>query len=197
MKLKPEQYLAISQLVLGACILLCLAIIPHYFFSFDQGGVSNYGTKLATVAPYSLGFGVAALGTLMASFSLPANVPRRTVMRFGLLGLSLLYGLALVSTFQYKLNASHRHLHEQLAVALFLGMLLGALWLRFVALKEDVSIRRAFILFAVGFLAAVLTFFGPLHMLFSSQITCGASFGYMLTHGVKTLTTNLTPAAMP
>jgi hypothetical protein len=188
MKFQPEHYLAFSQLVLGTCILLCLAITPHYFFSFDQGGISNYGTEPATVALYSLGFGIAALGTLLVNFSLPANVPRRTVMRLGLLGLGLLYGLALVSTFQYKLNASHRQLHEQLAVALFLGMLLVALWLRFVALKEDIIIRRAFGLFATGFLVAVLTFFGPLHVLFSSQIICGFSFGYMLTHGIKKLT---------
>lgn len=186
MRIRPDQYIAVSQLVLGLCLFICLLLIPRYFFSLDQGGVSNYGTEDRTIGLYTIGFGVAAIGTLFASLKLPVHTPRLAFVRLELLLLSVLYATSLLSTYQYKLNDGFRLLHEQAAIALFVGMLLVTVWLRFV-FANDSKTRRAFIIFCVGFLAAALTLSGFLHVLFTAQLISGISFAYILVRGVSIL----------
>ena len=186
MSLRPERYVAVSQIALGLCLFICLLLTPHYFFSLDQGGVSNYGTENRTIGLFTLGFSLAAIGSLLAGIKIPVHGPKQVIMRLGLLLLSALYGLNLLTTYQYKLNSSSKRLHHQAAVALFIGMLLIVIWLRVVCAK-DRKAKLAFIVFGIGFLASTVTFFGFLHVLFTAQLICGISFAYMLIRCVSLL----------
>jgi hypothetical protein len=183
---KPQTYFAVGQVVLALCLFTCLAIIPSYFFSFDQGGVSNYGTEPRTTGLFVLGFGVATLCTFLAGRTLPQKTKRRNQLQLGLYVLACLYLLVMLTTFSYKLNETFRELHGYASIALFVGMLVGALWLRFVAVRDSPG-RWAFVVFCVSLGAGVLTVLGVLHLLFTVQLVCGMAFGYMLTHGIAAL----------
>ncbi len=184
--LRPHHYFAIGQIALGLSLLLCLVIIPRYFFRLDQGGVSNYGTEQQTVWLFVFGFGAAALGALLAAARLPTGVVHRRRLQFELVVLAVLYLAVLFSTFSYKDNEAYRQLHVQAALVLFVWMLTSALWLRFVVVR-DVIMKRLFIVLAVGFVLSGLTFLGYLHVLFTAQLVSGIAFGYMMTHGMKVL----------
>lgn len=178
--IRPETYIAAGQIGLGLCLLGCLVIIPDYLFRFNQGGISNYGTEARTQYLFVLGFASVTLGTLLAAFSFKSR------LRVSLIVLALLYALVMLSTFSYKLDDSLKQLHVQTAVALFVGMLFFALWLRVVAVK-DAATRRAFLVLCAGIIANGLTLIGVLHIIFVAEVVSGAAFGYMLVHGVAVL----------
>lgn len=184
---RPERYVAAGQIVLAICLVICTVLLPQYFFSWDQGGVSNYGTRAQTEALYAIGFGGAGLGAVLATAALPMSTTRRTVLRVLLLLLASLYALVLFSTFGYKMDNSLRLFHEHAAQALLFGGLILASYLRSV-LRADVLIRKVFVVLCAGALLAVLTLLGWLHLLFTAQVVCGASFAYILTRGVALLT---------
>lgn len=183
---KPELYFALGQILLGLCFLVCLLIIPGYFFARDQGGVSNYGTDPRTQGLFVAGFALATLGTVVSAYTLPANTRRKLHVQLGLYVLAAFYVAVLLSTFSYKLSDSLRDLHLRAAIALFAVMFQEALWLRFVAVK-DTAIKRAFVIFCVSIVTGLLTLFGYLHILFTFQIVAGVAFGYMATHGIALL----------
>lgn len=171
-------------MLLGLCLLVCILIIPGYFFSLNQGGLSNYGTEDKTVWLFIAGFGAASLGTLLAALTLPRSVTWLWQWRVGLLVLAGLYLAVMLTTFSYKDNESLRQLHEQAALALFAAMLAEALWLRFSATKDPL-IKPLFNVFIIGFVLAGLTFAGLLHVLLSAQLLCGVAFGYVVVRGLR------------
>jgi hypothetical protein len=192
-KIKAEWYIAAGQVVLALCLLVCLIRIPHYFFSFDQGGVSNFGTEPATRWLFTLGFAGATLSTVLGDLMLPRSIRYRRQLRVGLYSLAGLYLAVLFSTFSYKVSNQLRDLHQYTAISLFLGMLTLACWLR-VKLATDPPIRRAFIVFCWAFAAGTVTVLGLAYVLFDAEVVCGAAFGYLLVRGVSVLQDNPTKA---
>ncbi len=75
-------------------------------------------------------------------------------------------------------------LHELAALALLMAMLAGAVWIRFEGIL-DTRLKLAFLFFCLGFIIGLLTLTGLIHLLFTSQIICGASFAYMLTYKIR------------
>ena len=177
--MNPRGYFLLGQTILGACLVVCLMLIPGYFFSHDQGGVSNYGTDERTIALFTIGFTAAAAGSLLAGLSLPSSFLQRRRKQLGLFLLALFYTAVLVSTFSYKVSDSLRSIHEYSALALFGVMLAQALWLALKVNPRDSRTRRALTIFLAAFVAGLLTVFGPLHILFTVQIVCGVTFGYI------------------
>ncbi|MBC7708123.1 hypothetical protein H7Y63_02790 [Polaromonas sp.] len=178
MRFKAYQYLGVSQLIFGLCLLGCFILIPHYFLDSNQGGISNYGTEAQTSALFILGFGSAALGSLVAAIKLGRSVGFSSSLYW----LALSYLFVLVSTFTYKQNTSQRALHELSAVVLLFAMLLVVFKLRKIT-RHDVRAKIALIIFMVGFLLGCITSTDIIHMLFTAEVLCALSFGYLLTRG--------------
>lgn len=187
MNRRPDWYIVAGQSILGLCLLVCLVLVPHYFFSRNQGGVSNYGTDPHTRLLFVAGFGAAALGTFLAALALHSSSAASKRFRASLFGISLLYLLVMASTFPYKISPAYRHLHEQAAVTLFAGMLAIVVWLLFTTTRDS-KVNLALALFFLGFITAALTQAGLVHLLFTAQVVCGFSFGYLLKHGVASHT---------
>lgn len=187
-RLQPHLLYAGGQIILGVCLLACLIVVPRYLFSFDQGGVSNYGTESQTKWLFTAGFSAATIGTLSAAIALPRSSTRRLQLRLILIMLAVLYLFVMMSTFSYKLNPSLRQLHEQAAFVLFGGMLFTTIWLRFVALK-DAYTNQVFKFFCASLVLGVLNFLGVLHVLFVIEVAGGIAFAILLTHGLRSLTT--------
>ncbi len=165
-------------------MLLCLILLPHYFFSSNQGGISNYGTEDRTQFIYILGFGTASLFTLIGSYKLSSKTSRIYSLQLALGLLSLIYFVVLLSTFSYKLTSFNKQLHGLAALALFIAMLAGSLWIRFKGYMDS-KLKLAFAIFCLGFIIGLLTLVEFVHLLFTSQIICGACFGFMLTHKLR------------
>lgn len=182
--LQPHHIFAAGQIALGLCLLACLVVLPRYFFSFDQGGISNYGTEPQTKWLFVAGFSAAALGTFMAALALPRHAKRRLQLQLILIILAALYFLVMISTFSYKLSLSRQNLHELAAFALFVYMLLICLWLRFMAVKDNYT-NQLFVLFFASLVLGVLNFFGVLHILFAIEVAGGIAFALLLTHGLR------------
>lgn len=180
MTLSSKQHVAFGQIALGLSLFICLLLVPHYLLATNQGGVSNYGTNNTTRILFVFGFGAAALGMFVGATKLPAGPKYARGMKLSMYMLSVLYVLVLLSTFSYKSGAFEKQLHELSALVLFIVMLYQAVQIRFMS-ADDRRLQIAFIIFCAGWLAGILTAFEVLHVLFTAQILCGVSFGYMLT----------------
>jgi hypothetical protein len=159
--------------------------VPRYFFSLNQGGISNYGTEPQTKWLYAAGFSGATIGTMLAAIVLPKATKRRLQLRFILLILSALYLVVMVSTFSYKLSPSFQQFHELSALVLFISMLLTSLWLRFIAVKNS-YINRLFIFLCICMALGVLNYLEVLHILFVIEVVTGVIFALQLTHWLQT-----------
>lgn len=180
--MKSHTWFALGQILLGACLGYCLYLIPRYFFSLDQGGVSNYGTDLDTKWIFTAGFAAAALSTFLAAVTAKGNA----ALKFALVILAVMYAGVLATTFGYKISDNLYSLHLYVSTALFVVMLIIALWLRFFAIKDTFT-NVAFAIFLLGIIAGALTLAGVLHILFAVQLVCGIAFAFMLTHAIKKL----------
>ncbi|MGB4758478.1 MAG: hypothetical protein WBP26_00295 [Candidatus Saccharimonadales bacterium] len=179
--MKSQTWFALGQIILGACLAYCLYLIPRYFFSLDQGGVSNYGTLDDTKWVFTAGFAAAAIGALFASITAKGN----STLKFALFVLAVMYAAMLATTFSYKLNDSLNDLHQYTSITLFVVMFIIALWLQFTA--KDSFTKICFAILLLGLIAGALTLAGVIHVLFSVQIVCGVAFAFMITHGIKKL----------
>lgn len=175
----PLRLLLIAQICLLTCLAVCILLIPHFLFEANEGGVSNYGTYARTVVPYSLGFGICGLFTILAALHCPSTHALRPL----LITLGLLYLFVLFSTYPYKQRPFYDTLHH-IAGMLLVGYTLAmGTWL---ALFKVPSVRSR-LLFAVqlcGFLLALLTVTGTLHLLFIAELLENTAFGAVLLSSV-------------
>jgi hypothetical protein len=175
-----------SQLALLASLLICTALMPRFLFSRNMGGVSNYGTHLETVLPYTLG---AVLGTwwLWQSAADLRAVPGAdrlvTVMRV----VSLCLTVNLATTYTYRSGPVQATVHSWTAIALALAEFFGGiLLLRSIAGAPGTAWRAwAYLLLATGFCCLVLTYLGRLHVLFVAEVTTAGAFGLTLVRAVR------------
>jgi hypothetical protein len=179
----PVRLLLIAQLCLFACLLLCVLLIPHFLFESNEGGVSNYGTYAKTIIPYTLGFGVCGLLTLRAAVLYPGgNTVRRMLIILG-----ILYLLVLCSTYPYKLDTLYDNLHQAVGTALVLYTVLLGAWL-LVFKAHSVVTLMLFTAQLIGFLLAVCTFFGLIHVLFIAELLESTAFGALLVTVMEQIT---------
>lgn len=171
----PKQLLLVAQLCLLLSLAVCVLLIPHFLFDSNEGGVSNYGTYTKTIIPYSVGFSICGLVTVRAAFLYPRSNRMRPLLAI----LGLLYILVLLSTYPYKQGALFNSLHHILSALLVLYALGYGTWL---ALFRTHSIRTRLLYAAQlsGFLLALLTFLGSMHLLFIGEFLENTSFGGVL-----------------
>jgi len=179
MIIKRDQILALSQIVFGVNILICILLIPRYFLDLDQGGVSNYGTEPFTNLLFTIGFLSAALGALYATtyYRLSRS------LKIGVTALSLSYLLVMLSTYAYKDNDSLESWHHLAALTLINTMIINLILLRKQLLRAF-EMKLACFMFVVGLSLGIMTGKGIATQLLSSQLLCGISFGYILCRTV-------------
>lgn len=180
----PAGYFAAGQIILATCLVICTVLAPGYFFSTNQGGISNYGTNNQTVGLFITGFTAAAVGAVAAASRLRAATMQLRQLRNYLFILAILYILVMLSTFSYKQNDDYRQLHEHVSLALFAYMAFMAVRLRLQS-GADRHIAAAFGIFLLGLLLGLATLLGPLHTLFTAQVVSAAAFGYMVSRRLK------------
>lgn len=190
---QSTRLLLLGQLSLFICLCICVALIPHFLFEPDEGGTSNYGTYVKTIIPYTIGFGICAICSIRAAYSLPKSLPSRKILSQMLVILGILYLLALLSTYPYKLNITFGNIHKYVSTSLVVYSLATGIWLVLTKTRHRVEILLLCTQ-AIGFLLGALTYFGTLHTLFIAESLESVAFGALLVSGMHTLTSQHQPS---
>lgn len=178
----PVRVLLVAQLCLFVCLLLCVLLIPHFLFESNEGGVSNYGTFVKTVIPYTLGFGICGVLTIRAAILVP-----KQRLRLLLIILGALYLFVLLSTYLYKHSVFLDDLHHGAGGLLVLYTVAFGVWLSTFKARSTVTLLLLAVQL-IGFLLAVLTFIGVLHVLFIAELLESLAFGALLVVAVPRFT---------
>lgn len=176
--------LQIAQLALLIGLVVCLVLLPRFLFETNEGGISNYGTYARTVVPFTLGFGLCGVFTIMAAWSLPRQTLKYRWLKGALLVSGLLYFLVMVSTYPYKLGHGFDALHVYAGVALVLWDMAFGSWLALILEHNWVNVALLVVQY-IGFTLALLTYLGPLHTLFIAECLTSAAFGTLLVRSVR------------
>lgn len=169
-----------SQLALVLTLALCLPLMPHFLFSTNMGGISNYGVHARTVVPYTAGITVSSLLLALAGRRLSRDGHRGLALICSTTG--VLFAINVLSTYPYKLGPTWGLVHSVCAILLAVAELAGALAVA--RLVDDRTSYAALAVTVAAFLVMTLSFFGTLHVLFAAEVLTGCAFGFLLVHGV-------------
>src|ERR1022692_3422431 len=98
---KVTKLLVLSQVTLMAPIILCVAIMPHFLFESNEGGMSNYGVHASTIVFYTLALLLSAIFLILASRALGQARDYQLIKTvFVITACSLL--LVLITTYPYQ-----------------------------------------------------------------------------------------------
>lgn len=184
---RSAKLLLTSQLLLFAAIAVCTILMPQFFWSTDQGGMSNYGLHSRTLVPFLIGFGGCALFTCAAAVTLPKTMPHLRAVQASLWLIGL-FGLVLaITTFTYKLSPLLNTFHVRgaqilAAVEGFVGTWY-ALWL----VKNHLN-YIGYAILCVGLVLGILTVIGSVHLLFTAEFLASLGFGIVAVHTIHILT---------
>jgi hypothetical protein len=176
-----------SQLSLGLFLLVCIVLIPHFLFTSNEGGVSNYGTYALTIIPYTLAFGLGGLLMIWAAHILPKKLRERRTFQWVIAGVGWLYLLALESTYAYQVNTVFDNIHVTVGALLFTAQVVSAVWLGRTFVNDRLQ-TALLVAELVGFCLLVITFVGYLHILLVAELVAGACFGALLIRSLKSST---------
>ena len=166
----------ISQIVLSGLLVLCSAIAPSVVSS--DGGVSNFGNRLATVVPYTLSFSLCFLFLSLAAAALAKVLPAQQWYALALAGVAVLDLLVLVSTYPRHINLLYSEVHDDLGIALFAYEFVLSIWLSVRGWGRQAAVF--FLIEAGGSLVGLLSILKVVHLLYYGQMVGGIGFGLLL-----------------
>ena len=170
-----------GQVGLALSVGACVALHPGFVLKANEGGLSNYGIHLKTALPYTTGFVAAAGSSLWAArvVTRATSVARR--LRVVLLAYGVLMTLTMLSTYVYSLDATWKNVHVAVGVIGAVFEVVATWWMSQVTPR----LTPVFVVQAVGFAVAALTFAGAWHLLFASQVVTGAAFALALVRTTR------------
>lgn len=180
------RYTIYSQVVLALSLIICTIISPHFLFSSNEGGVSNYAVHAATIVPTTLGF----LGCALLLVTAARHLARDSYSARFAPWLKLAaagYALVLLSSYPYKLNGFFDKTHVYISLAFAVFLLIATVRLvRYNHLDKLGVLAMTLVL--GGFALGIATLANATHVLFMSQTLIGFGFGMTLIHTVRLLT---------
>ena len=175
---KVTKLLVLSQVTLMAPIILCVAIMPHFLFESNEGGMSNYGVHASTIVFYTLALLLSAIFLILASRALGQARDYQLIKTvFVITACSLL--LVLITTYPYQHSSTFSNIHTAANIWIFCFETLAGCWVAFIFWRTTTSILLILVQL-LAFILLVLTFLGVIHLLFVAQILTMVSFGLLL-----------------
>ena len=145
-----------------------VALHPGYVLARHEGGISEYGVHLKTALLYTLAWAVLALGNMRAARACRGRGVHSEKVRTLLLSYCVATFFVLISTYFYSLDAVLKYIHYGFGAVLVVFMSAAAYWLY--RQLTDVSWARAALwVQLLGSTAALLSFAGVFHVLFSAE----------------------------
>ncbi|HEY3376744.1 MAG TPA: hypothetical protein VGL77_04550 [Armatimonadota bacterium] len=181
------RYFLAGQLGFWALLLVCVLLLPQGLLA--NHGFTYYGKYALTLAPYRLAFIVSGLGTLLASFYLPAQRPFRVLAWAFRLMAPLLYALVVTTAAD---NWALGLIHVKFGETLFLLQTALAAWLA-LFLCPDRRNRVLLLLLVLGGLASIITLNDILPYLIEAQILFQLAFGLLVLQSLAKLGNRAAP----
>jgi hypothetical protein len=186
MKSRAVVLVACGQFSLLAFLIVCVALHPGFVLKANEGGLSNYGIHQKTVAAYTLALGAPALLSYLAAHLVTNSEATTHHFRQLLISYSGIALLTLLSTYSYSLNTALRDLHIVIGSVLIVFETVASVWMYRLLGNTRWNLQLLGVQL-LGFVLAVLTLVGVLHVLFITQVlTCGA-FAILLVRTAKIL----------
>jgi hypothetical protein len=176
----------LSQLTFFGGIFVCVVLQPHYLFSADEGGISNYGVHLRTAVPYSIALGGTALLVGLTARVTPVVTREGRRVAAGLWAFSILLVCVLATTYPYQHGTALKDLHIVVG-GLAVGFEVAAATWAATTILGSVGDRAALIVEFAGGVLAACTLAGLAHLLFVSQLVTSVAFGFLLVRAAVRL----------
>jgi hypothetical protein len=190
MKSRAVALVTYGQLLLALFLALCVALHPGFVLKADEGGMSNYGIHAETVTSYTLALGLPMLFSYLAARLFQDEMDSVIQFRLLLQVYAWLLFLTLVSTYVYSLNTALRDVHIVIGAALAIFQVMASVWMyQLVRRRVDGGLLMIEL---VGFVLAVLTIAGVLHVLFLTQVLTSGAFAVLLVRSALKLNASLT-----
>lgn len=181
------RYARLSQILLLAGTLLSVALRPEFFFSLDQGGVSNYGVMPLTIFPYTLAMLGCGYFMMRSAFALSSDTPQLRDAGRIIFVVGLFYIFMLISTYPYQQSLALTYIHQIISIMMVLILLLSGLWMHVQLGRSNASSRGDIVVLIGGFLLGFLTFIDVVRLLFAAQIFFAVGFAKIYLHFMKQL----------
>jgi hypothetical protein len=189
MKSRAVAFVTYGQLLLALFLALCVALHPGLVLKADEGGMSNYGIHAKTTVAYTLALGSPMLFSFLGARLLPGDGDVPQQFRFLLRLYAWLLLLTLASTYGYSLNTGLRDVHIVIGAALAIFQLTASVWMyRRLQRGVDASLLAVEV---AGFVLAVLTIVGALHILFLTQVLTSGAFALLLVRSASRIDARL------
>ena len=182
---KPTRIVLMGQLIWITGIALCTILMPHYLFSSDEGGMSNYGTHTSTVVAFSVAFLGVGVSLLVAAQSLVRAIRAQRIAACLLTLLGTLIIIVTLTTYAYQDSPLLHLIHIASAEVLFIAELPAALW--FWSQQKNTHSNALFGIYLTGLVLAVATLLGAVHVLFVAQLLSEVSLGLLLASSLQTI----------
>jgi len=179
------RYARLSQILLLVGALVSVALRPEFFFSLDQGGVSNYGVIPLTIFPYTLAMFGCGYFMMRSAFALPSDAHQLRDAGRIIFVVGLFYIFMLLSTYPYQQSLTLTYLHQIISIMMVLILLLSGVWMHVQLNRSNASSRVDIVILVSGFLLGFLTVVDVLRLLFTAQITIAVGFARIYLHFIK------------
>ena len=156
-----------------------VALHPGFVLKRNEGGMSDYGSHIKTVVPYTLALLCLALYSHRAALLYRGGDERAKGLRTLLRAYSAVVFFVLLSTYVYTLNSVLKDLHFAVGTALIVVVGVGSLWMY----RQWPASKGVGLLLSIQLVADVLsllTVVGMLHVLFLSEILANVAFAAIL-----------------
>ena len=181
-----HRYARLSQINLAGWILLCIVLAPEFFFSFDQGGVSNHGVIALTALPYTLAFLSCSYFMFRSASKIPKNSKTSTELRLVINTVAVFFLLLLVSTYIFQINRALELAHQSISITTVALLYIVGWWFYKITNKNKIS-GKFLAVQSLGFLLAVLTMIDVVRLLFLAQIIFAVGFGGLYVNTIRRL----------
>src|ERR1017187_4279635 len=186
MKSRAVAYIACGQISLAVFLVVCVALHPGFVVKANEGGLSNYGIHRKTAAAYTLALGAPAFLSFLAARLITSSEIMAARFRLLLSSYGWIVLSELLTTYSYSLNTPLRDLHIVVGSVLVVFETSASVWMYRLLGNNRWNLQLLGVQL-LGFVLAVLTIVGVLHVLFISQLlTCGA-FAILLVRTAKKL----------
>lgn len=176
---KTVRYFILSQLSLLVFLGICNIIRPTFLVGNFEGGFSNYGTRAATVIPFSLAYLFSGLFTLLAIQSMDRS--SATIRRIGraLYIQVFLLLVVLLSTYPYKLNPFFKYVHIGVGLVLLAYNFWLIIWVTEKFYQD--KINKLLLLGGLGgVIFTLVSLSGAFHLLLLAQLLSSLVFGIFI-----------------
>jgi len=135
---KVTKLVQLSQVSFLVLIGVCVAIMPHFLFERNEGGMSNYGVYVSTVVFYTLAFLLSAGLLLRAAKLLPKERNyRRLKVVFEVTAYTLL--LVLITTYPYQRSNTYANIHTATNIWTTIFEMSAGLWIALIWQRSVVT----------------------------------------------------------